>query len=33
MVVEQNAGYDVVEKLGPGRDVAERLAPRRPPRA
>ena len=30
-VVDQAAGFEIVEKLGPGRDVAERLAPRRPP--
>jgi len=30
-VVERKNGYDIVEKLGPGRDIAERLAPRRPP--
>ena len=30
VVVARN-DFEVVEKLGPGRDVAERLAPRRPP--
>lgn len=32
-IVDQRDGYEIVEKLGPGRDVAERLAPRRPPQA
>src|SRR5687767_11625983 len=28
-VVEEHDGFHVIEKIGPGREVAERLAPRR----